>query len=165
MRKLVALIALAAVATGWHVLWNTEARRVRRTFARAGEALRKEGPELPFAALAKGRALAALVAPGCRLEIPEREVAWTLSAEDLPRQAAAFRAQSASIRVAFEDLEVTFPDEGTAQATCDFFYDGQMEPLGFEGRDARALEATLEKDAESGGWRFRRVRLAAIVRR
>jgi len=160
-----AVVLLALAAAAWYLLGGGEERRVRRAFDRAEQAMLKEGPEVAFAGLAKGRALAALVADGgCRLEIPERQVALTLSGADLPRQFAAFRMQSAAIRVAFEDLAVTFPDPGTAEVSCDFFYSGDSDMLGFLGRDARALDATLRKDAASGDWKFARVALSPIVR-
>ena len=166
VKKLLVLVALAAVAAAWHLLGDAEARRVRRIFGRAEQALRKEGPEVPFAGLAKGRILAGLVADGgCRLEIPERSFAQALGGEDLPRQFAAFRMQSQTIRVAFEDLAVTFPGDGTAKASCDFFFSGDSDLLGFLGRDARALDATLRKDPASGDWKFVHVVLSPIVRR
>lgn len=166
MKKLSVLVVLAAAAAAWWLLANPEERRVRRAFDRAAQALLKEGPEVPFAGLAKGKALAGLVAAGgCRLEIPERQFAQTLGGEDLPRHFAAFRMQSRTIHVAFEDLAVTFPGDGTAQASGDFFYAGDSDALGFLGRDARALDATLTKDAASGDWKFVRVVLSPIVRR
>ena len=68
---------------------------------------------------------------------------------------------SVALKVAFEDMKVKVFENSTAEVTCDFFYTGDDFDLSV--RDARALDATLRKDPESGRWRFARVRLSNII--
>lgn len=162
MKKIALVLVLLSVIC-WFMLGRSEASRVKKTFDKAAEALEKEGVESPYASMAKVRTLVALVGAECRLEVPERNYVSSVAGQDLAREIALFRTQSTRIKVAFEDLSVQIVDDATAQATCDFFYGGDAAPLGFSGRDARALEATLKKDSDSGNWRFVRVRLLPIL--
>ena len=47
--------------------------------------------------------------------------------------------------------------------TADVYVRGLSEELGLGGRDARALETVLEKDAEDDKWRFTSVRILPVV--
>lgn len=166
MRRSALPLALAVLALGWFLLGDSETRRVRRVFARVEAALLKEeASEHALVSLSRGRDLAALVADACRLDVPDRGFARTFEPRDVPGQVATLRQRSRRMRAVFEDLSVTFPRPGTAEVAGDFFYEGESDSLGLLGRDARALEATLEKDAGSGAWKFVRVKLAEIVRR
>ena len=165
MKKVILLLGLVLTVAVWYALEASETARVKKAFNQAAVAFRKDGTEAAYTSLSKSRALAALVGSECRLEIPERNYVSAMAGSDLAREIALFRAQSTRIKVAFEDLSVQLVDETTAQATCDFFYSGDADPLGFLGRDARALEATLKKAPGSGNWRFAHVRLMPILRK
>lgn len=164
MKKYLILIALAAAVAGWFLLEMSDERRVRKTFAVVESALCKEGSESPFKTLGAARTLAELVEPGFRLEIPEQKFSVKFEGSDLTQQIAAFRRQSTTFAVSFEDLNVVFTDKMTAQVSCDFFFHGDSNAIGLiAGRDARALDATLHWDEESGKWRFAHVRLQPIL--
>ena len=162
---LVILVLGAAVAVGWYFLSPSEESRVRETFAKMEAALEKNGAESNFKAIEKARHAVALVEPGCTFELADGENSkkFTLSnvAADITQNVVAFRMKAGTMMVAFEDLKVKFSDKTTAEASCDFFYKG--DDFGFAVRDARALDATLRKDPESGRWRFARVRVSNIV--
>ncbi len=159
------LVLAAAVFAGWYFLLPSEEARVKETFAKMASALDKGGTESTFDALAKARNAVALVEPGCTFELADGENSkkFTLSnvAADITQNVVAFRMKAGTMMVAFEDLKVKFSDKTTAEASCDFFYKG--DDFGFAVRDARALDATLRKDPESGRWRFARVRVSNIV--
>ena len=72
MKKIIMLLILAAGAAAWYVMGTSDTARVRKTFAKAVSAFRKDGTESAYTALAKSRTLAELIGPVCRLEIPER---------------------------------------------------------------------------------------------
>lgn len=164
MKKCLLLVVVLLAVAGWFLLEMSDERRVRKTFAIAESALCKEGSELPFKTLGAARALADLIEPGCRLEIPEQKFSVKLEGNDLTQQLAMFRRQSTAFAVSFEDLNVVFPDKTTAQVSCDFFFRGDSSAIGLiAGRDARALDATLHWDEKGGTWRFAHVRLLPIL--
>ena len=91
-RSFLALLAVAlAGLAAWRLLVPSEERRIRKTFDRASRLLAKEGTEPVFAAAAKARDLAALVAPNAHLDIPERNLDFRLNGEGLARQIALVR--------------------------------------------------------------------------
>ena len=160
-RLLFFLVLAAAVLVGWHFLSASDESRVKETFKAMSAALDKNGNELHLETLGKARRVAALVEPGCTVEVPGKTFTLANSASDMARQIASFHMMAASLHVTFEDVSVTFTDKTTAETTCDFFYNGN--DLGWSVRDARALEATLRKDPDSGRWRFARVRVVNII--
>ena len=160
------ILALAAVvAIGWYFFWPSDEARVRETFREVAAALEKNGSEDNLESIRKAKRAVMFVEPGCTFELARGEDSkeFTLSkvAADITQQVVAYRMHAANIHVAFEDLNVTFPDKATAKVACDFFYKG--DDFGWSVRDARALEATLRKDPESGRWRFMRVRVSNII--
>ena len=134
---------------------------MKETFAKASAAIDKNGTEPNLEAIGKARRAVALVEPGCTFEAFGRTFTLSKSVPDITQQVVAFRVMAANLHVAFEDIAVKFTDKTTAEASCDFFYRG--DDFGWSVRDARALDATLRKDPESGRWRFARVRLSNII--
>ena len=162
MNKIIVVLVLAAaVVAGLYILWPSEEARVKKTFAKVSAALDKNGTEPNLEALGKARRAVALVEPGCTFEAIGRTFTLSKSVPDITQQVVAFRVMAANLHVAFEDIAVKFTDKSTAEASCDFFYKG--DDFGWSVRDARALDATLRKDPESGRWRFARVRLSNII--
>jgi len=159
--KILILAALVALAAWW-LLSPSEERRVRRVFDRASELIAKDGSEPIFVAAAKARGLADLVAPSAQLEIPERDVNFTVGGGDVARQIALARSQPQFIRVSFEDISVTFSDDDTALVTADVLFKGTSELYGFSGRDTRELDATMRRSA-SGDWLFASIRLKPVI--
>ena len=160
-KTLVILVLAAAAFAGWYFLWPAEEARVRETFAKMSAALDKNGTESTFDALAKARRAVALVEPGCTCEAFGKTFTLSKNASDITPRVVAFRNMAANMHFAFEEISVKFSDKATAEVTCDFFYKG--DDFGWAVRDARALDATLRKDPESGHWRFARVRLSNII--
>ena len=159
---LIGMVALAGVLV-WKFAGPSEERRVRKVFDRVSELLSKSGAEPVFAAAAKARDLAKLVAPAAHLEIPERNLNFALGGNDLARQIAMARSQTQFIKVTFEEISVVFADEDTALVTADVLFNGTSDLLGFSGRDTRELAATLKKESSSGDWLFSSVCLKPIV--
>ena len=162
VKKIVVVLVLAAaVFAGWHFLSPSEESRVKETFAKMAAALDKSGNEPSFEAIGKARRAVALVEPGCTCEAFGKTFTLSRSAPDITQRVVAFRTMAANMHFAFEDISVKFTGDDTAEVTCDFFYKGDDFDLSV--RDARALDATLRKDPESGRWRFARVRLTNII--
>ena len=161
-RPFLTLLAVAIVGlVAWRLFVPSEERRIRKTFDRAAQLLAKDGTEPVFAAAAKARDLAALVAPNAHLDIPERNLDFRLNGEGLARQIALVRSQAQFIRVTFEDLAIVFSDDDTALVSADVFFKGTSDLMGFSGSDARELAATLKR--ENGDWRFAAIALKPIV--
>ena len=158
---LVILLLAAAVFAGWYFFSSSDEARVKETFKAMAAALDKSGTEPSLEALGKARRAVALIEPGCTCEAFGRKITLSKSASDITQHVVAFRNMAADMHFAFEDISVTFTGDGTAEATCDFFYKG--DDFDFSVRDARAMDATLRKDPESGRWRFARVRLSDII--
>ena len=162
MNKIIAILMLvAAVAVGWYFLSPSEEARVKETFTKMAAALGKSGGETTWEAIGKAQRAVALVEPGCTCEAFGKTYALSKNVPDITQRVVAFRNLAAQMHFAFEDISVKITGGDTAEVTCDFFYRG--DDFGFAVRDARAMDATLRKDPESGGWRFVRVRLSDII--
>lgn len=158
MKRVVAILAMVAVAAGgWYLLRPSREAVVKKAFAKAAAALEKGGVEKAFDALAKARALAQLADPQCVFEFRGRKFLLSHGRADVTDRIAALRNMSAFIHVEFGEVSVSFPTSDTAEAACGFSYAG--EDFGLSVRDARAVEATLRRDRDSGKWRFSSVRL------
>ncbi len=158
-------LALAAGVAAALVLWlrPSEAKRIRRVFATVSSEIRKDGHEGLVAAAAKAHALADLVANDCQFELDGRLMGGSFSGRQLLQQIILIRGQTDKIEVGFADIAIAFADERTASVTADVYASGFSDALGIGGRDARALETVLAKDAEDGKWRFTSVRLLPVV--
>jgi len=162
VKKILVVIVLAAAAFAiWHLLSPSEEARVRETFKQMSAALDKNGSEPNLEAVGKARRAVVLVEPGCTFEAFGKTFTLSKVVPDITQQVVAFRVMAANIHVSFEDIAVKFTDDSTAEVACDFFYTG--DDFGWSVRDARALDATMRKDSESGRWRFARVRLSSII--
>ena len=158
---IVVSVLAAAVVAGLYILWPSEESRVKETFEEIAAALDKSGNESTIDALGKARRAVALVEPGSRFEAFDRSITLPNNPSDITPHVVAFRNLAANMHFAFEDIEVKLSGDDRAEVTCDFFYTG--DDVGLSVRDARALDATLHKDPESGRWRFVRVRLSNII--
>ena len=164
MKKLIG-IAIAAVAVFALVMWlrPSESKRVRKVFTMVSKEIRKDGPEGLVVATAKAHALAELVAADARFEIDEHILRGMASGRELVQQIILARGQADTIEVGFADISVAFDNERTASVTADVYVRGLSSALDISGRDARALEAVLEKDKDDGKWRFKRVKILPVV--
>ena len=160
-KVLVILALVAAVFVGWYVFSPSEEARVKETFKKMAAALDKSGTEPNLEALGKARRAVALVEPGCTFEAFGRKITLSKASSDVTQRVVAFRMMAATMHFAFEDISVAFTGDSTAEVTCDFFYTGDDFDLSV--RDARAMEAIMRKDPESGRWRFAHVRLSNII--
>ncbi len=164
MKKLIG-IAIAAVAVFALVMWlrPSESKRVRKVFATASKELRKDGPEGLVVATAKAHALADLVAAGVRFKVDEEVLRGVADGRELVQQIMLVRGQADEIEVGFTDIDIAFDGERTVSVTADVYVRGLSSALGMSGRDARQLEAVLEKDKDDGKWRFKRVNILPVV--
>lgn len=164
LKKLIG-IAIAAVAVVALVVWlrPSESKRVRKVFAMVSKEIRKDGPEGLVVATAKAHALADLVAAGVRFTVDEHVLHDVAGGREFVQQIMLVRGQADTIEVGFADISVAFDSERTASVTADVYVRGLSSALDISGRDARALEAVLEKDKDDGKWRFKRVKILPVV--
>jgi len=163
VNKILVILVLAAAAYfGWRFfLAPSEEARVKETFTAMAAALDKSGNEPTLEALGKARRAVALVEPGCTCEAFGKTFTLSKTASEATQHVVAFRTLAANMHFAFEDISVRFTDGTTAETSCDFFYTG--DDFDLRVRDARAMDATLRKDPDSGRWRFAHVRLSDII--
>ncbi len=164
MKKLV-VIAIGVVAVVTLVAWMrpSESKRIRKVFATVSKELRKDGQEGLVVATAKAHALADLVAAGARFEVDDQILRGVASGRQLVQQIMLVRGQADRIEVGFADIAIAFDGERAASVTADVYVRGLSSALGLGGRDARELEAVLEKDKDDDKWRFKSVRLLPVV--
>lgn len=160
-KALLVVVAAAIAAATWYVLSPSDEARVKQAFKDVAAALDKSGDEPKLDSIGRARRAVALVEPGATFEAFDKRFTLSKSVPDITQKVVAFRAMSTHLHLSFEDIAVKFTDDSTAEVTCDFFYTG--DDFGWSVRDARALDATLRKDPDSGRWRFWRVRLSSII--
>lgn len=164
MRK-IAAVAVAAMALVAIAMWlrPSESKRIRKVFAAVSKEIHKDGQEGLVVSTAKAHALAELVAPQARFKIDEEVLRGVSGGRQLVQQIVLVRGHADKIDVNFADMAIAFDDERTASVTADVYVRGLSSELGLDGRDARQLDAVLEKDRDDGKWRFTQVTLAPVV--
>ena len=164
IKKLVG-IGLAVVALVALVVWlrPSDSKRIRKVFSTVSSELRKDGPEGLITATTKAQSLAALVAADAQFELDGHVSRAMSGGRELVQQIMLLRGQADRIDVDFADIAIVFDDDRTASVTADVYVRGFSSELGMGGRDARALEAVLEKDKDDGKWRFKQVDILPVV--
>ncbi len=164
MKKLVGIAIAVVVAVALVAgLRPSEAKRIRKVFATVSKELRKDGQEGLVVATAKAHALAELVATGARFSVDDEVLRGVASGRQLVQQIMLVRGQADKIEVGFTDIAIALDGDRTASVTADVYVRGLSSELGLGGRDARELEAVLEKDRDDDKWRFKAVRLLPVV--
>lgn len=162
MNKIIVILVLvAAVVAGLYILWPSDEARVRSALKEIAAALDKSGNESTTEAIGKAQRAAALVEPGSTFEAFGNSITLSTDKSDITQRIVTFRNMAANMHFDFEDISVRLSGDDRAVVTCDFFYTG--DNFGWSMRDARALEASLRKDPQSGRWRFAHVRLSNII--
>ena len=159
-RTLAVILLAAAVLAGWYLFTNTAERQIRKLFDQVSSEMRKDGPEQPFAELAKAKALARHVGARLRIEGLGGRRDLALDHENLPQQIALFRRELQTFSVTFDQLTVTIANDGTAQAFCNATCSDL--PNWVDDSRAYSLTASLVKNA-SGDWQFAVLHFAPLV--
>lgn len=161
LRIVAIMTASVMVLLALSAFWNSDERQIKALFDKVSSEMEKNGPEPPFAQLAKARNLAATVAPRLRIEGFGNARDLTIDATDLTERIVILRREMQTFCIYFDQMTVKCPGGGTAQAFCNASCSGL--PDWISETESFALTATLEKDPQSGRWRFTALHAASLV--
>lgn len=155
----VVVLAVAIVAI---VLFPTEAGRVKKQFRSLAKWIAKEPDESNITMALKIKNIMTVFAPTCRLDIPAEDFSGTYSAKEVAQNAAVARSHFSEISLKFYDLEVDFPEKGTAKASTT----AKLTGITIEGdaiEETHELECTLQKIEDS--WLFTEVEVVEVLKK
>lgn len=153
VRRLVLPLLLVAAFAWWRIATADE-RRVKRAFRELSELAEKSGPgENPVLAALDAAGLAKLLAAKVELSAPELYLrSWTVSRDEIVRQAFAAKARASRLSLGFDGLDVRFPERGRAVATGKATISGDLPDFGGAFGETRKISVAFRRDPESGNW-------------
>jgi hypothetical protein len=109
---LVVIIGILAAS----YIFQGEEKKVRKQFDLLSEYVSKDSGESPFTMARKIQSIGKLFAQNCALRTPIHSLSGTYTPEEISSYAAQGRARFSKLSLRFYDLDIEFPDEGTARA-------------------------------------------------
>ncbi len=158
---LIGIVVLAAIVVVI-IFFPTETGRVKKQFRSLARLIAKESDESNLTMALKIKNIQSLFAPTCQLDIPAQDFSGTYSNKEIAQNAAVARSQFSEISLKFYDLDVDFPEEGTARA----FTTAKLIGISTEGDaidETHELECTLQKIKDN--WLFTDVEVVEVLKK
>ena len=161
-RPLVLAVLVAAAAVVAIVLFQSETKKVKKSFSRLADWTSKKGEENLITLAQKARNLGTLFAGECEFQTSYPPFSGVLTPQDVSGYAMKGRALFPSLDVTFYDETITFPQEGVAKAAVTLRVKGVLtngEPI----QEIHEMECTLRKIEEQ--WLFNRVETVEVLKK
>lgn len=152
MKRLVALLVLAAVAVAGWLWWTSDARRIGRRLDALVEACEKSGPESPLVLLTRTQTLLDAFAPGLLVRA-EPYGGAVGDGRELAALIQRYRATASRIEITASGRELVFGPNRTAEMAVLFRIAGDAGG----GPGNEAFSARLFWVEDDGTWRIREV--------
>ncbi|MCE9615349.1 MAG: hypothetical protein K8T26_13845 [Lentisphaerae bacterium] len=155
---LAALLALSVAV--WH--HRNPTRQVVRRFASLATLIDKDAAESPIQAAIRSQQLQGYFTNPAELQTPVYGLAGALTPTDIASQTMSARAFFLTLSLRFQDLHVTHPSRGIAEATVTARIEGQTS-TGDAVEEIREMQCVLHR--ESGTWRFASCKLVDVLKK
>lgn len=160
MKRLAALLVLAAAAVGGWLWWTSDSRRIHRRLDALVAACEKSGPESPIVLLATTQTLLDAFAPGIVVRA-EPYGGGIRDGRELAGLIQRYRATARRIEIVAADRELAVGANRTAEMTARFEIAGEAG----SGPGREAFSARLFWVEEDGAWRIRELEVVERLER
>jgi hypothetical protein len=155
---LIALIVIIAVV----YLFPSETQRVKRQFRSIANSVAKAPDENNLIMVSKLSKIKMALAETCRFTDPAHDFSGAYARDEILQRAAGARAHFSKLDLKFADLQVTFPQPGTAAVTTTATVTGTTTD-GDAFNEVHELECTLQKI--EGNWLLTEVTVVEVLKK
>jgi hypothetical protein len=143
-------------------LFTSDEAIIKKQFKNLAALVSADSDEHQLIVAANARKIGNMFAETCLFEIPSHSISRTYKREDIPAHVMAVRSQYFVISLKFYDLQISFPEEGIAQATVTAYVEAvrnSEEPI-LEVHEFVIRMEKLEKD-----WVFSQIKTISVLER
>lgn len=156
---------VAVVAIGiWAAVhfFPGEEKKVRKQFDLLARWVSKGRGEGTLTAAQRVWKIRSLFAENCEVTIPEYSLSGSYTPQEVSGYAASARLEFSTVALRFNDMEIEFPEEGTAKVMLTGKVTGTTR-MGEYVNETRELECVLRK--KDSKWRFSRFGTVEVLRK
>jgi len=156
--------ALIVVAGIWVILhlFPSEEKKVKKQFRLLSEWVSKEPGESPITMTYKIKNIGTLFDGTCEFKIPAYSFSGSYTPEEISGYASSGRLSFSQLDLKFYDLDVAFPDKGTAKVTLTAKVTGKSSS-GEYIDEAHELESFLKKTEKK--WLFSKFEVVEVLKK
>ena len=136
------------------IFWQSEEAKIRKQFEFIAEKIEKRSGESPIMAAAKANQMREVFAERCRIDAPAYSAPRDILSDELPVIALRLRSEYSEITLMFQDFDIEFPEQDTAQVNVTAIMQG-ISASGKPIEDFHELKCDLEMIEEV--WRLKEV--------
>jgi hypothetical protein len=155
---IIALIVIIAVV----YLFPTETRRVKRQFSSLANSVAKAPDENNLIMVTKLSKIKMALAETCQFHDPVHDFSGAYARDEILQRAAGARSHFSKLDLKFSDLQVIFPQPGTATVTTTATVTGTTTE-GDAFNEVHELECTLQKI--EGSWLLTAVEVVEVLKK
>jgi hypothetical protein len=163
IKNLLIALILVIIAVGAAILlFPSEDKKVKKQFALLSERISKEPGENTFTMAQKVKSLGTLFTEKCELKEPIHSLSGSYTREEITSLALQGRAYFYSLSLKFQDLDISFPGEGSAKVILVARLSGKST-LGEYVDEMRELVCLLKRIEKK--WLFSQIEAVEVLRR
>lgn len=148
---IIVLLAVMICILAGRRLFPSEAREVRKQFDRLSKWVSKSRGESAFTMASKCKRVGTLFADPCTFKTPIYSFSGTYTPQEISSYAATAHLQFAKLSLRFYDLDIEFPEDGTAKVIFTAKLTGTTK-MGESIHETHEVECTLRKSEDK--WLF-----------
>lgn len=141
---LLVLILVGAGIGAFHLLFQSEEKRVKKQFRLLSEGVSKEPGENIFTMDQKIKKIGSIFDDSCEIDIPVHSISGRLSRDEITGYAARSRLYFTELHLKFYDFNIAFPQEGEARVQLTARLTGKTA-TGEAVNEAHEIECLLKK--------------------
>jgi hypothetical protein len=159
------MIGAIVVAIGiWAVAYffPSEERKIKKQFRLLAEWVSKDPGENALTTAFKIKKIGTLFDTTCEFEVPVYSFSGNYTPDEISSFAAQGRLSSSELHLKFYDLDIIFPEKGTAQVTLTARLTGKLS-VGDYIDETHELESVLKKIEKK--WLFSRFEVIEVLKK
>jgi hypothetical protein len=162
-KKIIILIMIVAAGI-WAVAYffPSEEKKVRKQFRLLGEWVSKDSGENTLTTVYKIKHIGTLFDTRCEFKVPVYSFSGIYTADEISGYAAQGRLASSQLYLKFYDLDILFPEEGTAKVTLTARLTGKLN-AGDSIDEIHEVESVLKKVEKK--WLFSKFEVIEVLKK
>ena len=159
---IIAILGVLIVIVSALYLFQSEERRIKKRFDLLAELASKEPGETAFTLAYKVQRIGTLFSDACEVRVPSQSISGRYTPEEISSHAAGARFPLSELSLQFYDLDIEFPEEGTATVLLTGRLRGKSKG-GETIHETRELQCILR---EIGGeWLFSHLEVVDVLKK
>jgi hypothetical protein len=162
-KKIIIIAMLAAVGI-WAVTYffPSEEKKIKKQFRLLAEWVSKDPSENTLTTVYKIKHIGTLFDTMCEFKVPVYSFSGNYTPDEISGYAAQGRLASSKLYLKFYDLDITFPEEGSAKVTLTARLTGKLN-VGDSIDETHEVESILKKVEKK--WLFSKVEVIEVLKK